>query len=142
MNSDAVAYFQHRRDAYDDLVRDMLVAWDVLVGVAVGICMVLRPLHLHALHALRTEASAALWAEENDVWADTRRGAWAARRQLLEARRVAFNEVAKPLEPYRAIFVVFGVPAFVMSTSYCQRHSGASAVSSDLALNLNDAASN
>jgi hypothetical protein len=45
----------------------------------------------------------------------------------LEARRDAFNEVAKPLEPYIAVFVVFAAPALVMSTSFCQIHSGASA---------------
>jgi hypothetical protein len=56
------------------------------------------------------------------------RSAWDERRQLLEARHEAFNEVAKPLEPYIAVFVVFAAPAIVMSTTTCQSHSGASAV--------------
>jgi serine/threonine protein kinase len=118
--------FQSARDAYDNLVRDMLVTWDVVVGVAVVMWIVLRALHLQALRALRTEAAAAADAEENDVWRDTRRSAWGTRRCLLEARREAFNEIAKPLEPYIFVFVVFAGPAFVMSTPFCQAHSGAS----------------
>jgi hypothetical protein len=120
--------FQNGRDEYDNLVRNMLVAWDVVVGVAVGLWVALRTLHMLALRALRTEAVAAAQAEASDEWRDTRRSAWEARRRLLEARREAFNEVARPLEPYIAVFVVFAAPAFVMSTRFCQSHSGASAV--------------
>jgi hypothetical protein len=103
----------------------MLVAWDAVVGVAVGLWIVLRAVHLHALLALRNEAAAAARAEVSDVWIDTRRSTWEARRGLLEARREAFNEVAKPLEPYIFVFVAFAAPAFVMSTTFCQNHSGA-----------------
>jgi hypothetical protein len=117
--------FQSQRDAYDNLVRDMLVSWDVVVSVAVGMWIVLRALHHHALRALRTEAAATARAEENDEWADTRRSAWEVRRRLLVARREAFDEVAKPLEPYIFVFVLFAAPAFVMSTTFCQSHSGA-----------------
>jgi serine/threonine protein kinase len=126
----ATSKFQSARDEYDNLVSDMLVAWDVLVGVAIAQWIVLRVLHHLALRALLTEAAEAAWAEESDEWADTRRGAWTTRRRLLEARREAFNEVAKPLEPYIAVFVAFAAPAFVMSTSFCQNHSGASASAS------------
>ena len=63
-------------------------------------------------------------AEANDEWRDTRWSAWEARRRLLEARREAFNEVARPLEPYIAVFVVFAAPAVLMSTTYCDEHSG------------------
>jgi hypothetical protein len=87
------------RDRYDNLVHDMLVAWDILMGIAVGLWVLLRALHLHALQALRTEAAAAALAEANDVWADTRRSAWEERRLLLVDRRRSFVEVAKPLEP-------------------------------------------
>jgi hypothetical protein len=87
---------------------------------------VLRAFHQHALRALRIEAAAAARAEATDEWRDTRRSAWEARRRHLEMRREAFNEVAKPLEPYIAVFVLFATPAFVMSTPFCQNHSGAS----------------
>jgi hypothetical protein len=128
----ASSTFKSQRDSYDNLVRDMLVAWDGVVGVAVAMWIVLRALHLHALRVLRTEAIAAELAEETDDWADTRRSAWEARRLFLELRREAFNEVAKPLEPYIFVFVMFAAPAFVMSTPFCQSHSGAtSAIARD-----------
>jgi hypothetical protein len=122
--------FQSKRDAYDNLVRYMLVAWDAVVGVAVGLWIVLRALHVRALRALRIEAAAAVRAEAADEWIDTRRSQWDVRRRLLEARREAFNEVAKPLEPYIAVFVLFAVPACFMSTTFCQGHSRASAAGS------------
>jgi hypothetical protein len=123
----ASSTFHSQRDAYDDLVRNMLVAWDIVVGVAVGLWIVLRVLHLQAIRSLRTEAAAAALAEAADVWADTRRSAWGVRRRLLEARQEAFNEVAKPLEPYIIVFVLFAVPAVVMSTPFCRDNSGAHA---------------
>jgi hypothetical protein len=124
----ASSNFQRGRDAYDNLVRHMLVAWDVLVGVAVGLWVVLRALHLHALRTLRVKAATATQAQASDVWVDTRWSAWDVRRRLLEAREEAFNEVAKPLEPYIFVFVIFAAPALVMSTTFCQTHSGVSAV--------------
>jgi serine/threonine protein kinase len=122
---EATKLFQSGRNAYDNLVRDMLIAWDALVGVAVVMWLVLRVMYARATRLLRVEAAAAARAEETDEWADTRRSTWEARRQLLNARQSAFAEVAKPLEPYIAVFVVFAAPAFVMSTSFCQEHSGA-----------------
>ena len=79
--------FEHGRAEYDNLVSDTLVAWDVLVGVAVVLWIVLRLMYLHALRMLRSKVVAVSRAEATDVWADTRRSAWAARRRLLEARK-------------------------------------------------------
>lgn len=114
----------------------MLLVWDVLVGLAVGLWAVLRILHVRALRLLGNEAAAATHAEATDVWIDTRRSVWEAKRRFLELQREAFTEVAKPLEPYIAVFVVFAAPAFVMSTSFCQRHSGASAASAAVVLSV------
>jgi hypothetical protein len=110
---------------YDNLVRHMLVVWDALVGLAVLMWLVLRWMYGRALRALTAEDLATAREEEVDTWAETRRSAWSAQREMLKARREAFNEVAKPLEPYVFVFVVFSVPALVMSTSFCQDHSGA-----------------
>jgi len=86
--------------------------------------------HRRLLQALRIESATIARAEADDTWISTRRSTWRARHRLLEARQDAFNEVAKPLEPYIAIFVLFAAPAFVMSTPFCQNHSGAIVVSS------------
>jgi hypothetical protein len=59
----ASSTFKSQRDAYDNLVRYMLVVWDGFVSVAVAMWIVLRVLHWHARRALRTEAIAAALAE-------------------------------------------------------------------------------
>lgn len=48
--------------------------------------------------------------------------------------------MAKPLEPYILVFIAFAAPAFVMSTEYCQNHSGAEAAT--LSFDTNGGASN
>ena len=118
-SADAPSKFQSGRDRYDNLVRNMLVARDDVVVVAVAMWIVLRAVHLHALRALRIEAAAVVHAKASDVWRKPWRSTWKARRRILEARREAFNEVAKPLEPYIFVFAVFAAPAFVMSTAFC-----------------------
>jgi hypothetical protein len=123
--------FQNARDAYDNLVRDMLVVWDGVVGVAVGLWILLRSLHEKALNRLHTEVQFAETAEQNDEWRLTRWRAWDEHIRLLRARREVFNEVAKPLEPYIFVFALFAAPAFVMSTSFCQDRSGAITVGTD-----------
>jgi hypothetical protein len=120
----ASSAFQGSRNAYDNLVGNMLLAWDLVVCLAVGLWIVLRVSYVLAQRALRTEAAAAAAAEASDEWRATRRSAWEARRRLFEARGEAFMEVVKPLEPYIFVFVLFAAPAFVMSTDTCQRHSG------------------
>jgi hypothetical protein len=120
------AYLQYGagRNAYDSLIRSMLLAWDAVVGAAVCLWIVLRILFNRAQRQLQAERDALARAQETDEWVATRRSAWATRLKILEARGDAFTEVAKPLEPYIMVFVVFAVPAIVMSTSYCQSHSG------------------
>jgi hypothetical protein len=101
-SNSASVRFRSAREDYDNLVRNMMVAWDVVVGVAMGMWIALRALHEHALRALRSEVAATTEEEARDEWLGTRRSFWGARRLLLEAQREAFNEVAKPLEPYIA----------------------------------------
>jgi hypothetical protein len=126
--------FQNERDAYDELVRWMLMVWDFLVCAALLLWVVLRIVHYDAMRALRVEAAAEAFAEATDEWAATRRSAWGARRQLLNARREAFDTVVKPLEPYVVVFIIFALPAFVMSTEFCRSHSGVT--SSDVGVTM------
>ena len=121
--ADASSKFLNQHDEYDELIRMMLITWDVFVAAAMCLWIMLRLMHVHVLRSLRVEAAMMARAQENDEWAETRRSAWAARRELLDLRRQSFAEVYGPLEPYIAVFVLFATPAFVMSTSYCQNHS-------------------
>lgn len=118
------ARFERGRDSYDNLVREMLVVWDVAVGVAVLLWIVLRLLYRWMQSCLRVQGDAAMHARAEDVWAATRRSAWESQLRLMEARSNAFAEIANPLEPYIGVFVIFAIPAVLMSTPYCQNNSG------------------
>lgn len=41
------------------------------------------------------------------------------KRQLMELMATAYDEVVRPLEPYVYAFVVFAIPAIIMSTDWC-----------------------
>eukprot|EP00041_Stephanoeca_diplocostata_P007209 m.100236 g.100236 ORF g.100236 m.100236 type:complete len:223 (+) comp16780_c3_seq3:2-670(+) len=83
---------------------------------------VLSRVQYHAL--LRTwatehAAAAAVWSR--DLWAVSDQVQVQRQERVLVLRREAFDAIARPLEPYVAVFVVFGIPAVVISTDFCQR---------------------
>jgi hypothetical protein len=84
--------------------------WVGLLGVAIAMWMYLRRTYTMILCEWRTVYDDTARTEAADSWASTRRGQWAARRQLLKIQRQAFAAVVKPLEPYVILFVLFGVP--------------------------------
>eukprot|EP00041_Stephanoeca_diplocostata_P032155 m.1023388 g.1023388 ORF g.1023388 m.1023388 type:complete len:434 (+) comp24097_c0_seq2:257-1558(+) len=77
---------------------------------------VLSRVQYHALlRAWMTEHSAAVEGWSKDFW-----GLSVRQERVLVLRREAFDEIARPLEPYIAVFFVFGIPAVVMSMDFCQ----------------------
>ena len=78
------------------------------------------------LHGLLTQWSVGLtdahdtWDRElwnrSDTYVENER---AKRRLLLDLQREAYLSVAKPLEPYIVVFVLFSTPAIVMATDSC-----------------------
>ena len=119
------AKFERGRESYDNLVREMLMVWDVAVGVAVLLWIVLRLLYYRLQSRLKAQTEDVTRARVHDVWAATRRSAWESQMQLMEARRDVFAQIASPLEPYIGVFMIFAIPAVIMSTPFCQSDSGA-----------------
>lgn len=109
---------------YDTLVQRMLQVWDGLLGTAVLAWIGLRVAHAAAEWSWREQVRATAMEEEQDEWADTRRSSWEERWQQARLQKEGYREVAKPLEPYVLVFIVFAVPAIVMSTTECVNHSG------------------
>lgn len=124
-SASATDRFDAERDAYDRVVREMLLAWNVLAGGTIVLWAAARVLYSRKVGELRVEEEATTAAEAEDEWRSTRQSGWNARRRLLTAQRSAFADVALPLEPYLAVFAIFLVPAVVMSTSQCEDDSGA-----------------
>jgi len=116
--------FTASRQAYDAVVQQMLQVWDGILGIAIVMWGGLRIAHSTVLKTWRGAVATAQQNEDNDEWKLTRKSAWLAKRRLLDAQCAAYREVARPLEPYVLVFVIFGVPAMLMSTDYCQDRSG------------------
>eukprot|EP00035_Acanthoeca_spectabilis_P033031 m.21650 g.21650 ORF g.21650 m.21650 type:complete len:1167 (+) comp5717_c0_seq1:171-3671(+) len=118
--------------SYDSLVQEALQVWNGFLGLAVLMWIGLRLTYRDAQRSWRDHAQTLADAEEVDPWASTRRGAWEAERRLASLQQRALDEVARPLEPFVLIFLLFGTPAVVMSTDYCQERSGVSAAEADI----------
>eukprot|EP00037_Helgoeca_nana_P031308 m.398176 g.398176 ORF g.398176 m.398176 type:complete len:1112 (+) comp28369_c0_seq2:30-3365(+) len=117
--------FESSREQYDTLVQRMLQAWIALLLGAVLAWMLLRRAYAQLLARSRAVLRTAAKGEASDDWALTRRSEWRSSRELVQMQKQAFADVARPLEPYLAVFVVFGVPAIVMATDFCQTRSTA-----------------
>lgn len=60
-----------------------------------------------------------LWKTEDSYIAGQR----ANKRRLLDLIAEGYDEIVRPLEPYVATFVLFGAPAVLMATNWCERRS-------------------
>jgi hypothetical protein len=123
MLTSATVRFDHGRAAYDDLIQSMLLVWDGLLGVAVLMWTALQITYRQSLGSWRSRYDEVVTAENEDDWALTRRSVWLSHRRLMTHQRDGYTEIAAPLELYVWVFVLFGVPAVVMSTRFCQDHS-------------------
>lgn len=72
----------------------------------------------------------ALWqqtcieADESNKLYGTPKGERYTKGKLLSLVKCSYDEVARPLEPYVAVFAFFGIPAIIMATDFCQARSG------------------
>ena len=80
------------------------------------------------------DESEARWAR--DLWAPENQGELLTKRRVFALARDGYAEIAKPLEPFVFVFVIFGVPAIVMATDYCQ--SGSTSRTSGTYSGIND----
>lgn len=101
---------------YPWVLATMIRAWLAPFGVSLVLWMLSRMLYHRLLvewQQDRTEATLKWDADLDGV---------RVKRQmrLLDLRREAYNEIARPLEPYIAVFILFAIPAIVMATDYCQ----------------------
>jgi hypothetical protein len=103
----------------------MLTAWMCFLGAIVAMWLYLRVLFVRLLREWR-EHLAVKEAEWNrDLWAPSQKAERDNKLRVLLMARDAHEEVAKPLDPYVFVFVLFAIPAAVMTTDYCADHSSA-----------------
>lgn len=111
------------RNAYDGLVRLLLQVWLGMLALAVIEWGFLRLAYWQFHVSWQAFFDSITMDEERDEWALSRRSKWDGRKRAAIQWLNLCREILEPLEPYVWVFIVFGVPAVVMSTDYCQAHS-------------------
>ena len=114
--------FYSERNTYEELVQSMLQIWNGLLGVALFLWICLRIVYYRVSQRWRMQKRELAARELSDEWRETRRSEWRARAAALSAELEEYTEVSKPLGVYAVIFLIFAVPAVVMSTAWCQKN--------------------
>eukprot|EP00035_Acanthoeca_spectabilis_P027448 m.466603 g.466603 ORF g.466603 m.466603 type:complete len:1083 (-) comp25399_c0_seq1:69-3317(-) len=122
-NIAASAKYATERVKYDNVLQRMLAAWLGFLGVAVIMWLCLRRGYTRLRQSWEQVLVQQVEAEAADEWASTRQSQWKVQREIVNQQRAGVDDVAKPLELYVAVFVLFGIPTLVMSTKYCQTNS-------------------
>lgn len=97
--------------------------WLGLLAAAVLLWACLRYSFTRLLTEWRAVETEAHKSWDRDYWSDVDTDVRGRKQRLLDLVKEGYEEVARPLEPYVAVFVVFGVPAIVMATDFCQANS-------------------
>eukprot|EP00035_Acanthoeca_spectabilis_P036848 m.42158 g.42158 ORF g.42158 m.42158 type:complete len:809 (-) comp8290_c0_seq1:120-2546(-) len=126
----AAATYTDQRARYDSLVQVMLQVWAGLLGVAIALWVNLRWVFLSLVRAWQGMLAVSREQWGRDYWDGN--PAMETKATLLRLSKDAYDDVAKPLEPYVFVFVLFGVPACVMATDFCRNASGASSGATSL----------
>ena len=106
---------------YNNTVESTMRIWLYILGFVVVFWAYQR---FFLFERLRSEIQLAVRdAEKADAGA-VFTGKRANTRHLLDLRQQGFDEIARPLEKYVAVFILFGIPAVLMATPWCSANSG------------------
>ena len=120
--TDSYAQQQAALDAYDGLVMTMVQLWLGVLGALLLVWVYQRAVY-HSLMAQYRRAhddADALTAGESLFEAFLSGKVPERQRALLELRKEGYEQLARPLERYIAVFVAFGIPAVVMGLGWCE----------------------
>jgi hypothetical protein len=126
-NLSAGRRFTKGRNMYDTLVQQMLQVWIAFLVLCILLWFNLRYTFARLSQRWRVDLSEAEDQWNRDLCATDLQGVRKTKRRFLELTKETYDELFRPLEPFVAVFFVFGVPACVMATDYCHEHSQVSA---------------
>eukprot|EP00035_Acanthoeca_spectabilis_P014874 m.293067 g.293067 ORF g.293067 m.293067 type:complete len:429 (+) comp16239_c0_seq3:797-2083(+) len=115
--------YDSARAQYDLLVQAMLRAWLAFLGVAIALWLVLRWKFTRLLSEWQFTITDARAQWNRDLWAAGDMGARQTKERVLMLLKEGYEEVARPLEPFVVVFVLFGIVCIVMATDWCQADS-------------------
>ena len=125
--SNAALRFASAQSEYDHVLQSMLQMWLGFLGLAIVMWIALRLTLRAKLSKWRVILAERQEEWSRDLWAPTQKNEVINRRRIVDLMREGYEEVARPLEPYVLVFLLFGVPAVVMATDFCRNHSNAEA---------------
>jgi hypothetical protein len=117
--------FADARNEYDTLVQQMLQVWIAFLGMSIVLWSYLRWTFARFTKSWLVTLSEAEKQWDRDLW--DQQSTRQTKRRFLELTKESYDELFRPLEPFVAVFVAFGVPACIMATDYCHEHSQISA---------------
>jgi len=115
--------FTKGRSKYDTLVQQMLQVWIAFLALCILLWFYLRYTFARLIQGWRVNLSEAEDQWNRDLCATDLQGVRKTKRRFLELTKETYDELFRPLEPFVAVFIVFGVPACVMATDYCHERS-------------------
>eukprot|EP00037_Helgoeca_nana_P006943 m.63461 g.63461 ORF g.63461 m.63461 type:complete len:1151 (+) comp17789_c1_seq1:288-3740(+) len=117
-------------EEYNRLVQIMLVVWSAgLLPLAIIFWGTLRVMFVRLVAQMRAKLAASVqhWSRSDSFVYSQGPSALpppGIAQEALELVEEGYSMLAKPLEPFLVVFIFFGIPAAVMSTSYCEQRSG------------------
>ena len=108
---------------YNRVLQTMLQVWVGFLCLSIVMWIYLRRLFVRLLASWQVRLSEAETAWDRDLWAPHQQGERATKLRLLTISKDAYEELARPLEPFVVVFILFGIPATVMATDYCADNS-------------------
>eukprot|EP00035_Acanthoeca_spectabilis_P016995 m.354855 g.354855 ORF g.354855 m.354855 type:complete len:772 (-) comp16596_c0_seq3:195-2510(-) len=127
--------FVEARQQYDGLVQAMLQVWATFLGVTIALWLYLRWQYRRATRHNSVALADASQEWDEVLWGESGKAQRVTKTRIFTLVQEGIDEIAKPLEPFVVVFVAFGVPAIVMATDYCQKHSAAEAHRSEVTYN-------
>jgi hypothetical protein len=115
--------FTTARNKYDTLVQRMLQVWIAFLVLCILLWFYLRYTFARLTKRWHDTLSEAEEQWDRDLCASDLQGVRKTKRRFLELTKEIYDELFRPLEPFVAVFIVFGVPAFLMATDFCNERS-------------------
>lgn len=122
--------FRAGRESFNRLVQQMLVVWACFLGVALALWVYMRVSFHRFIARWRVGLADAEGTWDRELWGPQDAVVRATKRRLYELVKEAYEEIVVPLEPFVAVFVIFGIPAAMMASTYCFKNSGTQSVES------------
>jgi hypothetical protein len=115
--------FTNGRNEFDALVQRMLQVWVAFLVLCILTWLYLRWTFSRLTKIWLRTLSDAEKQWDRDLWAPDQQGTRQTKRRFLVLIKESYDELFLPLEPFVAVFILFGIPACVIATDFCVEHS-------------------